>query len=254
MSKNQINVSGVNETFAKILAEETRLISEDDATRGDEENFALVCYQVLNEASWIKLEPDNFFFSLFLTQVRKHAGLSILSVARQHHVQALLDLRQTIEAATWMLFAMEHKEPTAFFMVDERGAATVTDAHKNRMRKWLDDGWSAGSSSLKTMKKAINGTCAHADVTYALNNFNTENFSFTFFDQMDGPMKRSDFFFIGTCLWQIMDLAYGINQKHKAIEFSAEFVPTMKSLKAHMERLRTENVAENQALKVLGGK
>lgn len=243
MAETQINISGLNEMFAKILAEETRLVSEDDMAREDNENFALACYQLISDPSWIRSEPDNFFLPLFLTQVRKHAGLAILSIARKHHIQALLDLRQTIEAATWMLFAMKHKKPSDFYAVDDRGAAVVTDAHKKQMRKWLDEGWPSGSSDLKKMKGHINDTCAHADVVYAQNNFDAKNFTFTFFDQKMGDrMKKSDFFFVGICLWQIMDLMYGINQVHKAIEFSTEFVTIMKSLKANMESLRAAGI------------
>lgn len=245
---DQISVSGINEMFAKILAEESRLLQVADEQRDDYLNFALAMFQVLSENSSIKVGTENWIFPFFLTQVRKHIGLALLSVVRRHHIQAMLDLRQAIEAASWMLYAVVNTEQSAFFETDDRNAAKVTDGQKRRMYGWLDQNYSQGSKSLKQMKDHINESCAHASIVYAENNFNPADFSFSFFDQEHARQQNSNLFFIGTCTWQILDLLYGINQTHKKIIFSTDFLPLMRSLKPMMEKLRDEGIEEAKKL------
>ena len=234
--------------FSKILAEESRLLQQADEQPDDYLNFALAMFQVLSENSSIKVEAENWVFPFFLTQVRKHIGLALLSVVRRHHVQAMLDLRQSIEAASWMLYSVANTDQSAFFETDSRNAAIVTDGQKKRMYSWLDQNYSQGSKSLKQMKDHINESCAHANIVYAENNFNPTDFSFSFFDQEHARQQKSNLFFIGTCTWQILDLLYGINQTYKKIVFSPDFLPLMRSLKPIMDKLRDEGIDEAKKL------
>lgn len=223
-------------------------MSEVDKKRDDYLNFVLAIYQILSEPSWIKSDPENIFFPIFLTQVRKHAGLAILSVARHHSTQAMLNLRYVIESAEWMFYSMVRNQASDFYSVDTRGAAIVTENHKNRMYDWAKEHYPAGCLSLKKMKNHINESQAHADIIYAQQNVDFKKYEFKFFDLPHARQLKANFFYVGMCIWQILDLLYGINQDHTVVQFSQEFQPTMKSLKERSKELAGAGIQEAEDL------
>lgn len=73
-------------------------------------------------AGFIKTaHPDRMIFAMFLSQVRKHHALALFSTVRLHRIQAMMDLRQTLEAGACAAYAMANTDPADFADKDEDG-------------------------------------------------------------------------------------------------------------------------------------
>lgn len=66
-------------------------------------------------------DPDRFIFAMFLGQVRKYHLLAIFSAVRWHHIQAMMDLRQVLEAGACAAYAIANPSQAGFVDVDENG-------------------------------------------------------------------------------------------------------------------------------------
>src|ERR1700744_3156660 len=53
-------------------------------------------------------------FARFHSQVKKHHTLAVFSIVRLHKVQAMMDLRQTLEAGACAAFAIRNPDPEHF--------------------------------------------------------------------------------------------------------------------------------------------
>src|SRR6266850_4929407 len=67
------------------------------------------------------IDRDRFLFAMFLSQVRKHYTLALFSAVRLHHVQAMMDLRQVLEAGSCAAYAIANTDPADFADTDEYG-------------------------------------------------------------------------------------------------------------------------------------
>src|SRR5208282_798803 len=65
-------------------------------------------------------------FALFLSQVRKHHTLALVSTVRLHRIQAKMDLRQALEAGAFAAYAIAHIDATDFADKDEEGILNPT--------------------------------------------------------------------------------------------------------------------------------
>ena len=66
------------------------------------------------------IKADRHIFGSFLSHAKEHAMLALFSTIRLHQVQAMMDLRQVLEAGTAAAFALVHPEYEHFVTIDER--------------------------------------------------------------------------------------------------------------------------------------
>lgn len=66
------------------------------------------------------IDCDRYFFSLFLSHIKKHLLLAQFSAVRLHHVEAGMNIRQVLEAGSWAAFAIANTEKEKFYRISNR--------------------------------------------------------------------------------------------------------------------------------------
>lgn len=180
------------------------------------------------------VDPDRFIFAAFLAQIRKHHTLGLFSIVRLHHVQAMMDLRQVLEAGAWAAYAIANTAQENFAEVDEKGFLDPSEKLVRQRNQWLDENFPAGSTAIRNMKNSINESAAHSNIVYAHTNFNFNPeegvFETPFFDFEDEYLVKSDLWMAGNIAMGLMDLFYGVNRKLGVIKFADDFIPRLKVL------------------------
>ncbi len=243
----------------KLINEEKKLVLEAGEKYGDYYynclNFIVLMQNFITEA-----EETAWIFNLFFSQIKKHIVLSFLSVLRRHHIQAMLDLRQVLEAGAKGAYAIAFQlDEDKFIKIDENGTAFEPEELK-KMYNWLEQNYPESARSLKELKSTINKSCAHANIINAFQNFKVDeeekNFEFSFFDEDDIDLVKVDLFFIGNIAKGLMDLFYGVNQKQNQnlITFSLDFRKQLKQYEAIETKLKSEIISKERFAKFLTAK
>lgn len=236
-------------TIGDIIESERKMILQGAERFGDYFINASEFNNLLQQ--FIKsIDPDRFIFAMFLAQIRKHHLLALFSTVRLHHIQAMMNLRQVLEAGSCAAYAIANPDVAGFADINENGIADFSQALTKKRYKWLDDNFKKGSDAIKNMKSAINESAAHSNIVYAHNNFR--------FDGGQGKCATpyfdiEDKYFVKTTLWQIgniamglMDLFYGVNKDFAVITFVDEFIPRLKALEAENHRLKADMMSTDR--------
>lgn len=179
-------VSFKQSTIGEILQSEKEMIE-----RGEERFGAYfvnaAAFEVLLGTGMIKsIDPDRFIFALFLSQVKKHLTLSLFSVVRLHHVQAMMNLRQALEAGASAAFAIAHTDEADFVDVKDDGTLDPSQTLTKKRYDWLMQNFPDGAAALKGMKDEINKFGTHSNFISAHQHFKmdaeTRKFEMPFFD------------------------------------------------------------------------
>lgn len=190
------------------------------------------------------VDPDRFIFAMFLAQIRKHHLLAHFSVVRLHHIQAMMNLRQVLEAGSCAAYAIANPDQAGFADVDENGIIDPSQELTQKRYKWLEDNFKKGSDFIKNMKGTINKSTAHSNIVYAHKNFNFNKdngkFETPYFDIEDEYHVKIDLWMIGNVAMGLMDLFYAVNKDLSVIKFMDDFIPRLKSLEAENHRLKAE--------------
>jgi hypothetical protein len=110
-------------------------------------------------------------FVLFLSQVRKHHTLALFSTVPLHRIQAMMDLRQTLEAGACAAYAIANTDPADFADKDQDRILNPTQDLARKRYKWLEQNFSVGSNAIKRIKESINKSAAHSNIADAHLNF-----------------------------------------------------------------------------------
>lgn len=228
-------------TFGEIIESERDMFLTATDRYGDFFINASEFNVLLNE--FVKsVDPDRFIFAMFLSQIRKHATLALLSAVRLHHVQTSMNLRQVLEAGACAAYAIANTGREDFADLDENGFLDPSQKLTNKRYKWLDDNYPAGSNAIRNMKGTINTSSAHANIVYAHNNFrfdsDTGKFDTPFFDIEDDHWVKTDLWSIANIIMGLVDLFYGVNKDLNVIKFDDDFVPRLKALENENIRLK----------------
>lgn len=240
-------------TFGDIIDSEREMFLTATERYGDFFINASEFNVLLNE--FIKsVNPDRFIFAMFLSQIRKHTTLALLSTVRLHHVQTSMNLRQVLEAGSCSAYAIANTKREDFVDIDKNGFLDPSQKLASKRYEWLEKNFPAGSTAILNMKKTINSSSAHSNIVYAHNNFRfdekTDKFSTPFFDIEDEYWVKTDLWTIGNIVMGLMDLFYGVNKDRNVIKFIDDFVPRLKALEKENHRLKTLMMGTDRLKKI----
>lgn len=196
------------------------------------------------------IKADRWIFGSFLSQVKKHALLALFSTVRLHRVQAMMDLRQVLEAGTAAAFAIVHPKHEHFVTIDEKGLVDASPQLAKKRYAWLADNYPKSSASIKGQKDLINGFMAHANLVAADGNFRVsdrgDSFDAPFFDLEDEHFVKTDLWMIGDIAIGLMQLFYLVNNEHGVITFVDGFLARLNTLQEANRALRAEMMASER--------
>jgi len=166
-------------------------------------------------------------FVRFLSQVKKHHTLALLSALRLHKIQAMMNLRQTVEAGACAAYALANPNPDDFATTTELGILDSSQALAKKRYRWLNQNFREASDYLRTFKQNINSSTAHANIAYTTNNFrleeNRELVAAPFFDFEDSYYVKTDLWMIGSLGLSLLNLFVGVNRQYPVLTLIPDF-------------------------------
>jgi hypothetical protein len=160
----------------------------------------------------IELDRADMFGRLF-SLMKKHHTLSFFSALRLHKVQAMMDLRQVLEAGAAAAFAIAKPEKHHFVTVDAFGIMDPSQKLTDKRYKWLDRNYPDKSAWIASTKDRINSSAAHANIISGDSTFRMTNddafASAPFFDVEDEYFVKADMWLICSVAITLMDFFFG---------------------------------------------
>lgn len=228
-------------TIAQIIDSEREMLVTASQRYGKYYETSLECSLLLTQFL-NSIDPDRWIFVSFLSLAKKHHTLALFSTLRLHKVQAMMNLRQTLEAGACAAFAIANPEHVHFVVADEFDILDPVPAGKRYA--WLDQHYPAGSTAIKEMKAQINITVAHANLVSTYNIFQPDYeshwFGTPFFDIEDEHFVKTDLWQIGNVALTLMYFFAEINEGRNVIKFVDNFYPLIQALSQKNEVLREE--------------
>ncbi|HJZ69610.1 MAG TPA: hypothetical protein VKF81_15910 [Blastocatellia bacterium] len=226
-------------TFEEIVESERELILTADQRYGKYYLHARECAILLSRCI-ISVDPDRMMFARFFSLIKKQVMLALLSTLRLHKVQALMNLRQVLEAGAAAAFAIANPEPEHFARTDANGFIDASQDLTEKRYKWLAKHFPAGSEAIKKKKNLINDFAAHANVvatnqTFEVNEVGNE-ISAPFFDTEDEYHVKTDLWQTASISIELMGLLYEVNKTQNVLEFIPNF-------EHHLRRVYDDNSA-----------
>jgi hypothetical protein len=198
----------------------------------------------------VSVDHDRMNFGRYFAFLKKQHMLAILSAVRLHKVQAMMDLRQALEAGAAAAFAIANPEDDHFFKVDQNNIITTGQKLATKRYKWLEANFRAGSDAIKSQKDLINEQQAHANIVSTDSVFaigaSGEMISAPFFDKEDGHFIKTDLWLASSAALILMNLFYEVNNGRNVIEFMPNFLSFLSRLRSDTNALRDEMVATDR--------
>ena len=199
------------------------------------------------------IKTDRFVFAMFQSQIKKHLTLSLFSALRLHHVQAMMNLRQVLEAGACAAYAIANTHPRDFADVKDDGTLEPSEKLAKKRYDWLAQNFPVGSAGIKRIKDQINKFASHANIVNAQYAFKLDLeagiFSTPFFDYEDDTLVKTDLWLIANAALGVMDLLYGVNQTLNVIVLQDGWSYKFQALATENERLKTEMLAHERLKK-----
>lgn len=196
------------------------------------------------------VKSDRYVFAAFLSIIRKHHALALLSAVRLHHVQTMMNLRQVLEAGSCAAYAIANTDEADFVKIDEDGLLDPSKDLTNKRYKWLNEKYPAGSRSIKGMKDHINSVSAHANLVDAASVFNYDDKSNQFltpmFDDENEFVITSDIWLTANIARGVLDLLYRVNRDTNGFSFVPEFERQFEELAKQNDALREQAIASER--------
>lgn len=189
------------------------------------------------------VDRDHAIFVRFLSQVKKHYLLAVFSTVRLHQIQAMMNLRQVLEAGACAAFAIANPDPAHFASTTPEGTLDASKALPATY-KWLNEKFPQGSARIKAMKDNINSSSAHANIVNTQKNFRLADsgseFRIPFFDIDDAYFVRGDLLMASGIPLSLIKLFYGVSKDVTAIVWRVDFESRFASLFERETALRSE--------------
>jgi hypothetical protein len=184
-------------TIAEILDSEREMAYSAEKRYGDYYRNAAAMMDLLNNGLIESISADRWVFALFLSQLKKHLMLALLSTARLHHVQAMMNLRLALEAGACAAYAIANTSPDDFADVNEDGTLDPTKKLAKKRYDWLSAKFAHGADAIRRMKDIINQVDTHANIATTGHNTKIDlekgRFETPFFDYEDEVFLKTDF-------------------------------------------------------------
>lgn len=182
-------------TIEQILNSEHAMVLTAPERFGEHYVVAQDC--VLFATQFLKsLDPDRWVFAKFQALAKKHLALALFSTVRLHKVQAMMDLRQAMEAGAGAAYAIANPDHRDFVSADEYGILDASKKLTSKRNKWLDKNYPNASKAIQEIKDKINASTAHANLisAYGMSEANPQEgwFSEPFLDAEDVYFVKTD--------------------------------------------------------------
>jgi len=186
----------------------------------------------------------SMIFGRLFSQMKKHQMLALLSAVRLHKVQAMMNLRQVLEAGAAASFAIANPELRHFADTDKHGLLDPSQPLAKKRYAWLHQNFRDKSEWIKDTKERINKTAAHANVVSADSVFRVaesgDSIEAPFFDIEDEYHVKTDLLLIGSVGLTLLDLFYGVNKNWNVLGFRPDFANLMGHMSEESNILYTE--------------
>lgn len=253
LRKKEENITMEKFTILDIVAKEKDMFGEAHQKYGEYFENPLY-FNSLLQTFITEVAPEAWIFVMFLSQVRKHHTLAMLSTTRLHHIQAMMNLRQVLEAGANAAYAIANPNDKDFAEADEDGILDLSKDLTNKRYKWLDEKYPAGSQAIKNLKNSFNSASTHSNIAYAHLNFSAKDlkgkgFETPYFDIEDEYHINTDYWLIGNIALGLMDLFFGVNKDYPILIFSDDFITKLHELEKENLKLKDELMKNERYLK-----
>ena len=199
----------------------------------------------------VEIDHDRMIFARYFALLKKYHMLALLSAVRLHKVQAMMDLRQVLEAGAAAAFAIANPENEHFFEIDRNNIISSDKKLTVTRYRWLEQNFKAGSDAIKAKKDSINDQQAHANIVSTDSIFGIAEdgamVNAPFFDAEDEHFVKIDLWLVSSIAVTLMDLFYGVNNGRNVITFMDRFPEFHRRLESDTEALRQEIMATERA-------
>ncbi len=229
-------------TLSEIIKTELGLIENAPNKYKDFYHHALQSINLL-QSFIISVKNEGWFFVAFLSHIKKHQLLSLLSIIRRHHVQTVMNLRQVLESGVSASYVLANPNIDDFAIITPEGLLDVKEELKSRRYKWLEKNYPKGSGAIKAMKKQMQ-LSSHSNIVDTQRTFKYEEIDgasqlkTSFFDLENEFQEKADLWATANIVMGLMDLFYGINMKQKVLTFSPAFIEELQNLDKESKRLK----------------
>jgi hypothetical protein len=230
-------------TLQEIIESERELLLTADQRYGDYYRHARECSIFLSRC-FISVDPDRLMFARFFSLLKKHHMLALLSTLRLHRIQAMMNLRQVLEAGAAAAFAIANPEPEHFAIANASGIIDPSPELTGKRYQWLDRNFPANSAAIKEKKELINSYFAHTNLVLTSKTFEVNEagtwISAPFFDVEDEYHVKVDLWLTASISIEIMDLLYGVNRGCDVVKFIPNFESNLQRIHQAHEALVAE--------------
>jgi hypothetical protein len=158
-----------------------------------------------------KKDRSRIFGRLFSLMKKQHT-LAFLSTLRLHRVQAMMNLRQVLEAGGAAAYAIANPKLEDFVDIDAFGIMDPSQKLTRKRYRWLDEKYPLASERIKKAKDDLNTFSTHANVVTGDSTFSDvgHGVSLPFFDREDDYSVKIDLWLISNLANSLMDLFYSV--------------------------------------------
>jgi hypothetical protein len=150
-------------TLEEIIESEGQMALLAKTRYGEFYSNAIACSIFLSKCI-AGIDHSRMMFGRFLALTKKHHMLAVLSTVRLHRVQALMNLRQVLEAGAAAAFAIANPENRHFAETNEQGILDASPKLAQNRYRWLSEHYRSKSDWIRDTKDRINDWAAHANV------------------------------------------------------------------------------------------
>lgn len=242
------------QTIQQIVDSEREMVLTASQRFGKYYDTALEC--VIFATQFLKsIDPDRWVFAKFQALAKKHLTLALFSAVRLHKEQALMDLRQALEAGASAAFAIANPDHKHVVDTDEFGILDPSQKLTSKRYKWLDANYPNASKAIQELKNQINASNAHANLisAYGRSEANEQGgwFSEPFFDVEDDYFIKADLWRVANSALTFLHVFYEVNEGRNVIKFIDNFWPIIQQLGQRNEALHQEMIATDRFQKAM---
>jgi len=215
------------------------------------EHYVVAQDCVLFATQFLKsLDLDRWIFAKFQALAKKHLALALFSTVRLHKVQAMMDLRQAMEAGACAAYAIANPDHKDFVTADQHGILDPSQKLTGKRYKWLDQNYPNASKAIPEIKDKINASSAHATLisAYGMSEANVQEgwFSEPFFDAEDAHFVRTDLWLVANATLTLLHVYNEVNEGRGVLKLVDNFGEQIQRLGERNEAMKQQLMATDR--------